>query len=468
VVDRAKPARTALLSPRSSCDAAAWPALPDPWRASVLALLFQLERSEWWPPEALRAAQGRQLARLLAHAVATVPFYRERLAGLRPAADGGLSEAAWAEVPRLTRAEAQDAGAALLSTAVPRRHGRTSSIFTSGSTGRPLHARRTELSLAFWEAFTLRDHAWHGRDLRAKLAVIRHADPGRDFWPQGTRARNWGHDRRAVYATGPCAMLNANAAPEQQLEWLQREAPRYFLTFPTVAERLARHCLERGVALPGLAEVILIGEIVGDRVRAACRRAWGAAVTEIYSSREVGYIALQCPAAPGLHVQSEGVLVEVLDDAGRACAPGAIGRVVLTPLHNFAMPLIRYEIGDYAEVGLACACGRGLPVLRRVLGRAQNMVVLPSGERRWTLLSSGDIGELLALAPIRRYQFAQVSPARIEARLAVARPLSAPEEDAIRAWLVAILDHPFTVTIRQLDDLPQSPSGKFMDFVSEL
>ena len=84
----------------------------------------------------------------------------------------------------------------------------------------------------------------------------------------------------------------------------------------------------------------------------------------MYSCEEAGYIALQCPQAEHYHCQSESVLVEVLDDEGRPCTPGQVGKVVLTALHNFAMPLIRYENQDYAEVGPPCACGRGLPVKR--------------------------------------------------------------------------------------------------------
>jgi phenylacetate-coenzyme A ligase PaaK-like adenylate-forming protein len=61
--------------------------------------------------------------------------------------------------------------------------------------------------------------------------------------------------------------------------------------------------------------------------------------------------------------------VEVLDEEGRPCAPGETGRVVATSLNNFAMPLIRYETGDTAEVGAPCPCGRGLPVLTRIMGR---------------------------------------------------------------------------------------------------
>ncbi len=453
--------------PRSAIAGIEWPALPNLWQAEVLSLLFQFERSQWWSPEALLAHQYRQLAHLVRHAASTVPFYRERLAGLRPF-EPPLAVAAWRALPVLTRVEIQEAGDALLSAAVAKSHGPISEIFTSGSTGRPLRARRTALSLAFWSAFTERDHLWHARDRSAKLAVVRHADPGRDQYPAGSRERNWTHEFRAVFATGPAVALNVNASVEEQLEWLARERPRYLLTFPTNALRLARYCLDEGVRLAGIEQVMLIGEIAGPGVRAACREAWGASVADIYSAREIGYIALQCPEAECLHVQSEGVLVEVLDDAGEACAPGTVGRIVVTPLHNFAMPLIRYEIGDYAEVGDPCRCGRGLPVLRRVLGREQDMLVLPSGERRWTLLSSGNIEGLLELAPIRQYQFAQVAPDAIEARLAVARPLSPAEEGAVRSWLIAKLGHPFAVTFAYPDAIPRTKGGKYLDFVSEI
>ena len=63
-----------------------------------------------------------------------------------------------------------------------------------------------------------------------------------------------------------------------------------------------------------------------------------------------GIIALQCPSGGLYHLQSESVHVEILDEAGRPCAPGEIGRVIVSPLHNFAMPLLRYESGDYAPI----------------------------------------------------------------------------------------------------------------------
>src|SRR3546814_13116510 len=86
------------------------------------------------------------------------------------------------------------------------------------------------------------------------------------------------------------------------------------------------------------------------------------------------YLALQCPEHEHYHVQSEAVLLEVLDEEDRPCRPGEVGRVVVTPLTNFAMPMIRYAVGGLAAVGAPCPCGRGLPVLTRILGRARDKI----------------------------------------------------------------------------------------------
>ncbi len=77
---------------------------------------------------------------------------------------------------------------------------------------------------------------------------------------------------------------------------------------------------------------------------------------------------------------AETHIVEVLDEAGRPCRPGETGRVVITDLANFATPIIRYEIGDYAEVGRAEAfAGAASRCCNRILGRQRNLIMLPDG-----------------------------------------------------------------------------------------
>lgn len=453
--------------PHAALDGNVWPALPVPRAQTVLAILYQFEQTQWWPAETLRHHQFRQLRSLVAHAWDAAPFHRKRLeeTGLAPPFDD-LADA-WPMLPPLTRGDIQSAGHDIHSQFVPKDHGGISDIHTSGSTGRPIRALRTSLALRFWSAFTAREHIWHRRDTMGKLAVIRVSTPGEDEYPQGGRYRYWGSSRRA-FDTGPCVSLNINASAAEQLDWLRRMNPEYLLTHPTNLLRILQLSAADGFRPPNLRDVQTLSEILRPELRALCQDVWGVPIKDNYSGREVGYIALQCPDHEHYHVQAEGALVEVIDDKGNACGPGEVGRVLVTPLHNFAMPFLRYEVGDFAEVGEACPCGRGLPVLKRIIGREQNMVSLPDGSKRWTLLSEGGIRKLLKLAPIREYQFVQKSLDEIEVRLVVERPLEAGEEDAVRQWSREKFEHPFTFTLAYLDELPRGPTGKLQDFISEI
>jgi phenylacetate-CoA ligase len=310
----------------------------------------------------------------------------------------------------------------------------------------------------------VREHLWHGRDFAGKLAAIRESATGKALYPEGERLDNWGFSTADIFRTGPSVSLNITTPVDEQLDWLLREEPDYLLTHPTMLDRLVRRSAELGSRPKRLKQVLTISEILVPGLRELCRAEWGVRVVDTYSTRETGYLALQCPDTDHYHLQSETVLVEILDPDGRPCAPGEIGRVIVTPLHNLAMPLIRYDVGDHAEMGAPCSCGRGLPAIRRILGRRQNMLRTAEGER-WPLLSSDDIGRLLALAPIRQYQFAQTHRDRIEVRLQAARTLTDEEAQGVVAWARAKFGQEFRIDLAFPAELSRSASGKFEDFI---
>lgn len=453
--------------PHSDIKGNVWPTLPGAKGQTVLSLLYQMEQTQWWSPEDIREHQFKQLRELTGQAWNAVPFYRNRLKqlGLAPPFDD-LQEQ-WTNIPILTRKDIQDQGKALYSQKQPPGHGKIFDIHTSGSTGKPIRALRTELALWFWSAFTLRDHLWHRRDLRGTLAVVRDSTPGASVYPKGSRFKYWGSSRR-TFDTGPCVSLNINSSAAEQAEWLVRENPDYLLTHPTNILRVATHCIENKIKLPNLKQINTLSEILRPETRDLCREAWDVEITDNYTSREIGYMALQCPEHEHYHVQSEGVYLEVVDDQGKACKTGEIGRILVTHIHNFAMPFIRYEVGDYAEVGELCTCGRGLPVLKQILGREQNMLTKPNGEKVWTLLSEGAIRKLLKITPILEYQFVQKSKSLLEARFIVSRPLDKPETEQTHAWLAEKFGSDLEFQLSFPDELQRSKSGKLQDFISDV
>ena len=431
--------------------------MPDAAASQVLALLFQMERTQWLAPQQLQALQLRQLTIELAHAVNTVPYYRERLAPLW-SPQTALTWETFHRFPMLTRRHLQDHHAELISTAPPTQHGGAGLMHTSGSTGAPVSVLRTALDGLFWKAFTLREHVWHRRDLGAKLSAIR----------QGVsedESDNWGAATDGIFRTGPASTLPVSRDIETQLRWLEAQQPAYLMTHPSNLAALARYCIDQDIRMPYLREARTRGGALDADLRELCREAWGTPVVDMYSSNECGYIALQCPETDHYHVMAEGLLVEVIDDEGHACVPGQTGRIVVSTLHNFAMPLIRYEIGDLAEVGAPCVCGRGLPVLTRIMGRVRNMLALPGGGKCWPAFGlRGLPGDF----PVKNFQFVQREIDLIEARLVASRKLTPDEEALLRRQLLTRLPDVFRFTFSYCDEIPRGAGGKFEDFISEV
>jgi len=442
---------------QSAMPGSRWPVVLPPGPATAVAVLHQLEQTQWLPAESLLTCQLQQLEVLLQHAWATVPWCQQQWVDrFEPGAP--LTYERFRRLPLLSRQALQTGYEDLKSADSPKLHGPPVEGRTSGSTGAPVRFLTTPFMTLYWNIFTLRDHLWHRRDLGQKLAIIRHESP------KG-RADNWGPATAGVVATGPAVSHSIRTEAAELLDWLDAERPGYLFSYPSLVADLARLSIEGRVQLPGLLQVRTLAESLAPEVRELCRQAWGVPLVDLYSSSEAGYMALQCPEHEHYHVQSEGVLLEVLDDQGEPCGPGQVGRVVVTALHNFAMPLVRYDIGDYAEVGGPCPCGRGLPVLKRVLGRVRNTLVTADGKRYWPLFGTRLLADQV---PLRQHQFVQKTTELVEARLVVDRPLTEAEEALVVARIRSQLPAGMQVQVTYRERLERSASGKFEDFVSEV
>jgi phenylacetate-CoA ligase len=427
-------------------------------------LLQRLGDSQWRPEAERLAWQLEAGTALLRHAVAQVPYYAS-LRDALPAEGAPLTWAQWRQLPLITRVDIQRHADELIAREIPPQHLPLDQVLTSGSTGSPLRAMTTGVTRLMWAALTLRDHLWHQRDFKGRLGAIRFVKKGEAPYPHGDTAPTWGPPASLVFDTGGSALLSVRTDVEQQLEWLHRVAPTYLIMYPSNALALGELMTARRAALPALRQLRLFGETVDEAEMDALRQHFGAPVCDMYSSNEVGYIALQCGEFGHYHVQAESVLVEVLDEGGAPCAPGQIGRVVITTLHNLGMPLIRYQIGDYAEVGPPCACGRGMPVLNRILGRTRNMLTLPNGQRHWPTFGISDIRKV---APIVQCQILQHTVERLEARLIVERPLTEDEVQQVRAAILRGAGYPFQIDFSYHDRIERSATWKFEEFKSLL
>jgi phenylacetate-CoA ligase len=431
-----------------------WPTPSDELDAQALALQFQFRDSERWPPEKLRAHQFRQIQNVIDHAQATVPFYRERLAPFAGWLPGLLSMERFGEIPILTREEVQAAGKRLHARRLPPGHGPSRLVETSGSTGTPVKLLATTMTGIMFRALTMRGHLWHGRDLSAKSLSFRRL---RDAAGQPSR---WAPLPR----TGPGVVIELSQPMSDLFEHLLREDPVYLQSHPSAILGLVQLSAETGRKPENLREVRTYAEPLDPWLREFCRKVWGVPMVDNYSAEELNTIAHQCPETENLHVQSENVLVEVLDDRDRPCGPGQSGRVVATSLLNYATPLIRYELGDIVEVGEACSCGRGLPVLRRIQGRVKALVHLPNGDTCFPNVWN----DLMTVTKIRQFQMIQTSLQDIVLKLVVSAPLDEAERRSVTLAIHEKLLYDFDVEIVYADEIPREPGGKYREFKSEL
>lgn len=441
-----------------------WPGLPGTDGARLLALQYQYAMSERWPAEQMDTAQFRQIEALVTHCDRALPFWRDRLrrAGLR--AGQPITRQAWSRLPILTRREAQDMADQVRPNATPSEHGEILSGGTSGSTGIPLQWFRSGLGQLHWNGINLRNALWHGHDVREKIVNINRPRGAPDVQREAEPLTHWGASF-APFNTGPARVLDIRLPIADQVEILLRERPGYIVAPPSAIALLARHCRAGNHTLPGLRGIATYSEVLTEETRLLCKDAFGVGIADAYSAEEAGFVALQCPHHTHYHVMSEFTKVEIVRADGRPCAPGEIGRVVVTPLHNFAMPLLRYHLGDEAELGPPCPCGRTLPVLTRILGRARDWVRLPDGSRRTPFYGATQLHEIQAII---QHQLAQTAPEMLEYRLVVHRPLTAEEEAQLTRQVQRNLGHPFQVRFRYVNSIARSASGKYLAFINEM
>ncbi|MGE0667638.1 MAG: phenylacetate--CoA ligase family protein [Sphingomonadales bacterium] len=432
-----------------------WPAVIDPRDAQVFAYLTQIERSQWHRPDQLRRLQSLQLTARLRHAARHSAFFAPRLAGRE--IDRGNALEVLASLPPLTRADMQS-HADEIHCQAPEDHGVVRTLRTSGSSGQPVEVRCTAACFALRAAFTIRSIGWRAMDMRKTVAAIR-ASVKTGTADEPVQYQGWGSHMSALFHTGKALGLPIQVPVTEQLEFLERYKPAYLITYPSNLRALLDQSPEKPSSLECL---ISIGETLHPEIADDVRSKWGIPIYDDYSSEELGTIASQCPHG-NLHCSAESLIVEVIDEEGSPCAPGQVGRVVVTDMANFASAMLRYEIRDYAEVGEPCGCKRGLPTLKRIVGRERNMMVLPGGQRFWPQFGMRD-PEVTRL--VRQYQFVQTALDRLEMKVAADQTLTNEQ----RGWLVGVvrkrLGHPFRIDIEQVEgEIPKGPNGKFHEFV---
>ena len=405
---------------------------------------FGLRRSQYAPSAELEAISRRRVAAILrvAH---EIPFYRERFGIL-------ADNAELSAYPILARSEI-----AALNHSVRQRSEGIAFFHdnSSGSTGRPVEflfdgahqsgryaARIRYLRANGWNP--LKRTAW-------LLAFTSEPSDSPESWLMNSRLSLGSRFLDLIFRPF-----------DEQLDALVSIRPQFLYTMPSNLEGLLQAVEKRPGSLASLNCIFTGGEVLDDSIRERARSLLGVEIRDNYGSTE-GFIAWQCRSG-SYHVNLEHVLVEIVDENNQPVKPGAIGRILLTTLENRLMPLIRYEIGDYAIAsGDRCGCGRTLPLIGKIIGRGINLFRMPDGRRvsPWPL-----VGPLKACAAIEQFQIVQEAHGGYLVRYVADRELDREAQTRISKGFAAILEIDATVSFDRMESIPRTAGGKFMTALS--
>ncbi|MGD9508453.1 MAG: phenylacetate--CoA ligase family protein [Geminicoccaceae bacterium] len=410
--------------------------LADAQRALVgLWAFWQAGRAQWRDPGRLREWQARRLRSLVRHAYETVPFYRRLYdqAGVVPAAIRSLDDLEC--LPVITKAQLQrEVESDLLS----RSRSKESLVtaLTSGSTGRPFRTYR-DAWLERWRAgYLLRALATAGYRLGDRLMIVveRPERPGTGW----TRWRKLTfHDR-----------------PDYVLAEINRLRPSIVYGYVSALRQVVRLAREQNLPVHRPRAVVTVSETLDPVTRQQLADGFGAPVFDIYGSIEMGVIAWECEAHDGYHVAEDSVLVETLP------ADGGGERLVLTNLHNEAMPLIRYDQSDLVKVGTGgiCPCGRRFRRLEAIQGRVMDAILRPDGSHIPPFAVTAAIREIPG---VRRFQIVQERADRLTVRIEGARPLGDDLSRQLEHELRPVLGPAIGIGIEPVPTLEPPPGVKF-------
>jgi phenylacetate-CoA ligase len=336
-------------------------------RRDTFGLLARLERSQWQPREEREQQDLFALRQLLSYAGNHVPYYRELFRKHRFEPLAVRSRADLAELPLLTREIVRERYEDLVD---PAHRGDNIKKGTSGSTGKPLKFEYSTTSERWRQAIKMRGYGWAGYR------------PGRKtffYWAAvaaGLPSLKVRLDRALRRETFFDSMKQDERARRSALQILRRKRPELIVCYTQACAQFARWITDLGLRDWDDIPVICAAEAVLPADRAILAKAFGPRIFESYGSRETMLIGAECEQHAGMHLSEENLLLEVVDD-GRPVGPGQTGDVVITDLHNYGMPMIRYVNGDLAKLSpdTPCPCGRGLRRLERVDGRRADTLV---------------------------------------------------------------------------------------------
>jgi phenylacetate-CoA ligase len=420
-------------------------------RHASVARRRELEVSQWWPRERLRAYQLQRLRAFIAHLAQRVPYYRDLFKERRLRVEDVSSLDDLARFPFLTKTIVRGN----LDRLKAEGSGPLKRYNTGGSSGEPLIFFMGKDRISHDVAAKWRAIRWWGVDIGDRELVVWGSPVELGAQDRLRNLRDWLFRSELLPAF---EMSPANL--DRFVARIRAVRPTMLFGYPSSLSLIASHAVKGGVRLDdlGIRVAFVTSERLYDHQRATIERVFGCRVANGYGGRDAGFIAHECPAG-GMHISAEDIIVEIVDANGQLVAAGKPGEIVVTHLATGDFPFLRYRTGDIGVLSEAdCRCGRGLPLLAEVQGRSTDFVVAADGTVMHGLAL---IYVVRDLPGIERFKIVQESLQRTRVLLVPGAGYAPQTAERIRLGLRQRLGANVTVDVETVSDIPSERSGKY-------
>jgi len=414
--------------------------------------LYKLRKNQWLKTSELEEVQRRKLKGIIKHAYENVPYYRQLFdsVGVKPKNISTVEDLAG--IPITTKSRLQElpineifAKDVNLEKCIMER--------TSGSTGMPLNIiftqRERELLSTVWTR-TFMENGFRSKDKRVIIRSIS------DFSPRKRWFQYLGLMRRDYISF---------FETKDPVEVLQKANPDIISSVPSILKLLAIEVKKRRNLKIQPKAIFSTSEILDQQTRSLISSTFKAEVFDHYSSEEFGCVGWECSEHSGYHVNIDTVVVELVWN-GKSVPLEKRGKIICTSLNSYAMPLIRYEIGDIGILSdKQCPCGRGLPLMKKLEGRSEDFIQLSNGK----MIAPTTFSMIIrGLKGIKQYRIEQEEINKLIIYLVKGNDFEPSIPEQIRGRVKKSLQEDIHVKIDIVDSIPRDSSGKLRSVISKV
>lgn len=354
-----------------------------------------LKKTQWWSPEQLQELQNEKLRALVKHAFNNVSYY-QRIFQERGLTDKDIQTINdLSKLPILTKSDIRRNFKDMLA----RDFKRWKPILNSsgGSTGEPLKYYITKDFVSISWAGKFRGFGWAGYNIGDKRIKF----GGTSLVP-GNDKSLFETIRNKLERNLNVSALSMNKSKYKKfIDTIRKYKPKYLNSYASNLYQFADYCKNNNVNDITFKAIFSTSELLLPRFRMLIENQFKCKVFNEYGAYDGGAQAFECEKHDGFHVSVEKAVMEIVNERGQGVIPLERGRIILTDLHNYVMPFIRYEVGDMGVfANNPCGCGRTLPLLKAIEGRTTDVIKLPNGN----IITGVLITSVFAERPVKQFQ----------------------------------------------------------------